>query len=258
MIIIADNLHVINPVIAQAVETLDSQPISAMVQRCAQAGAHAIDINCGPLKRSPERRMAFLVETVQSVADLPVMLDTTNPAAMAAGLKAARHRPIINGFSLEPIKLEHILPLAQTHASDIVGYLLDAHSRVPITEDEMMAVAVTLFETYCRAGLDPARLIIDPVITPLTWDNGLRHNQAVLSLIRHLPDLLGTHVRTMAGLSNLASGPMPLPRKIALEQAFLPMLAAAGLDMVLTNVLHEPTMETARNCGILLSEQVFA
>jgi hypothetical protein len=43
-----------------------------------------------------------------------------------------------------------------------------------------------------------------------------------------------------------------------LEQAFLPMLAAAGLDMVLTNVLHEPTMETARNCAILLGEQVFA
>jgi 5-methyltetrahydrofolate corrinoid/iron sulfur protein methyltransferase len=62
----------------------------------------------------------------------------------------------------------------------------------------------------------------------------------------------------MAGLSNLASGALPLARKIALEQAFLPMLAAAGLDWLLVNVMHGPTLETARFCTGLLAEEIFA
>ncbi|RJQ74394.1 MAG: dihydropteroate synthase [Desulfobacteraceae bacterium] len=257
MLIIADNLHVLHPTIARAVELLDPAPIMDLVRRCAAAGAQAIDINCGPLKKDPQHHMTFLVETVQAAADLPLMLDTTNAAAMAAGLAAARRRPIINGFSLEPVKLARMLPLAQAHQADIVGYLLHPDSRVPLEEEEMMGLALNLFEVYCKAGMDPARLIIDPVIMPLGWADGARHNRSVLTVVRNLPDLLGTPVRTMAGLSNLASGPMPLARKIALEQAFLPMLAAAGLTFALANVLHAPAMETARLSKLLLDDFVF-
>jgi 5-methyltetrahydrofolate corrinoid/iron sulfur protein methyltransferase len=258
MIIIADNLHVINPVIAQAVEKMNAAPIQTLIRRCIQSGAQSLDINCGPLRRMPEERMSFLVKTVQAVTDLPIMLDTTNATALAAGLAVSGSRPIINGFSLEPAKLEGILPLARRYDADIIGYLLHPDSRVPMEEDELMGVAVSLFESFCNAGLDPARLIIDPVIAPLSWQQGIRHNRAVLSVIRNLSDLLGEPVRTIAGLSNLASGRMPAAQKIALECAFVPMLAAAGLDMVLTNVLHAPTVETAKICDALLGDQVFS
>jgi 5-methyltetrahydrofolate corrinoid/iron sulfur protein methyltransferase len=258
MIIIADNLHVINPIIAQAIGKPDAAPIQTLVSRCIQSGAQALDINCGPLRRMPEERMSFLVKTVRAVTDLPVMLDTTNPTAMAAGLAISDTRTIINGFSLEPAKLESILPLARRYDADIVGYLLHPDSRLPMEEDELMGVAVSLFEAYCGAGLDPARLIIDPVVAPLSWQQGIRHNRAVLSVIRNLSDLLGEPVRTIAGLSNLASGRMPAAQKIALERAFVPMLAAAGLDMVLTNVLHAPTVETVKVCDGLLGGQVFS
>lgn len=258
MLIVADNLHVVRPEIARALEALDPQPIQDLVRRCVQAGAQAIDLNCGPLTRAPERRMSFLVEAVRAVTDLPLLLDTTNPTALDAGLAACGGRAIINGFSLEPAKLEAILPLARRYDAEIVGYLLHPDSRVPHAADELMALAVDLFEAYRALDLDPARLIVDPVIAPLSWPDGTRHNRAVLTLIRQLPELLGTPVRTMAGLSNLASGALPLARKIALEQAFLPMLAAAGLDLLLVNVLHGPTLETARICTDLLAEGVFA
>ena len=259
MIIVADNLHVVQPAIARALQTFDPQPVRDMVRRCVQAGAQIIDINCGPLGKAPERQMDFLLETVRSVCDLPVLLDTTNPAAMRAGLRAApKGRAIINGFSLEPAKIEHILPLAVEFETDIIGYLLHPDSRVPLDAEEMMTLAVSVFEQFSSTGLPAQRLIIDPVITPLSWQEGARHNRAVLSVLRHLPDLLGAPVRSIAGLSNLVSGPMPAARKIALEQAFLPMLAAAGLSMVMANVLHTPTMQTARLCNVLLDDQVFA
>jgi 5-methyltetrahydrofolate corrinoid/iron sulfur protein methyltransferase len=258
MIIVADNLHVIQPAIARAVENLDPAPVQELARRCIQAGAQALDINSGPLNKMPQERMRFLVESIQAITDLPLILDTTNPIAMAAGLEACRGRAAINGFSLEPAKIERMLPLAQQFEADVIGYLLHPNSQVPVAVDEMMAVAVALFDQYTKTGLDPARLIIDPVIAPLSWQEGARHNQAVLKVIAGLGDLLGTPVRTIAGLSNLATGRMPLARKIALEQIFLSMLAAAGLDMVLTNVLHLPTIQTARLCDQLLGDRIFA
>lgn len=258
MQIAADNLHVINPAIADALAHCVPEPIYDLVRRCEQAGAQIIDINSGPLKREPQKHFTFLVEAVQAVTRLPLMLDTTNPEALEAGLRVCRQKPIINGFSLEPVKLERILPLAKQYDVDIIGFLLDSKSQVPIEKEEMMALAVALFEAYTTAGLDPDRLIIDPIIAPLAWDSGRRHNQSVLSLVQNLTDLLGTPVRTIAGLSNLASGAIPANRKIALEQAYLPMLAAAGLDIVLLNVFHGPTVQMSRTCDTLLGDKIFS
>lgn len=256
--IVADNLQVINPIVAQAITDLDPGPIRRMVLQSQDAGAQAIDINSGPLPKSPEKYFTFLVETVQDVTALGLLLDTTNPDAMEAGLKACRNRPIINGFSLEPAKIERILPLAAAYDADIIGYLLGPDSHVPVEADEMMTVAVELFDAYSKSGLTLERLIIDPVIAPVSWDNGVRHNQAVLSLLTSLPDLLGGPVRTIAGISNLASGSMPTRRKIELETAYLPMLAAAGLDMALLNIFHEPTVQTASVCDALLGNKILA
>jgi 5-methyltetrahydrofolate corrinoid/iron sulfur protein methyltransferase len=257
MLIVADNLQVVNPVVAEAVCRLDPEPIRQLVLRCRQAGAQAFDINSGPLPKAPAKYFSFLVETVQSITSLPLLLDTTNPAALEAGLRVCRRPAVINGFSLEPVKLERILPLAVEYDADIIGYLLGPGSQVPVEEEDMMALAVEIFEAFCRTGLGPERLIIDPVIAPLRWDSGLRHNQAIVNLIRTLPDLLGTPVRTIAGISNLVSGPVPVPRKIELESAFLPMLAAAGLNMALLNVFHQPTVHTVGLCDAFLGDKVF-
>jgi len=258
MLIVADNLNIMNLAIARALEKCDPSPIRRLVQRCVAAGAQALDINAGPLARQPQEKMTFLVETIQSVADLPLVLDTVNPAAMEAGLAACTGSAIINGFSLELDKLERILPLADQFGADIIGYVLGADSRVPMDESEMMSMVVDLFEAYTKAGLPSRHLIIDPIVVPATWPDGPRHNRGVLSLIRQLPDLLGVPVKTIVGLSNLSSGGGLLQGKMILEAGYLPMLAAAGLDMVLANVFHSKTLAVAKVCGMLLKEGIFS
>jgi len=258
MQLIADNLQITRPVVADAVERRDPLPIADLVKRCVAAGAEAIDINPGPLKRNPRETMRFLVETVQSVTDRPILLDTTNPAAIEEGLAACRGTAIINGFSLEREKCNHILPLAKAFGVDIIGYLLDPDSHVPTDETDCFAIALELLAEMEKAGVDRHRLIIDPVIAPLIWGNGIAHNRAVLALIRTLPDLTGFPVRTIAGISNLTSGPGPKEKKRLAETTFLPMLAAAGLDMALMNVFHEETVRTVRACNGLIRQEIFS
>ena len=112
MKIVADNLQAVSRRVARAIDERDGETVRAVVRRSLTAGADAIDINPGPLAREPEEKMTFLVETVQSLTDKPLLLDTTNPRALGAGLAVARNPVIINGFSLEPDRLAGILPLA--------------------------------------------------------------------------------------------------------------------------------------------------
>ncbi len=261
MQLVADNLHVINPVVALALDQYDPGPIQDLVKKCEAAGAQAIDINSGPLTRAPERKMAFLVETVQEVSRLPLLLDTSNAIAMKAGLEAAKNSqnpPIINGFSLEPKKLGMILPLAKEYQSPIIGYLLTPNSQVPVDEADLISVALELYEKLQAAGLTDDQLIIDPVVAPVIWENGVRHNQSVLSLIRNLPDILGFPVTTIAGISNLTTGNIPMEKKQLLEEAFLPVLAGAGLSMALVNVFHTRTLQIARACDALIQPGIFS
>jgi len=258
MILVADNLHIVSPAVEQALSERNPEPISDLVTRCVAAGARAIDINPGPLKKAPEAAMTFLVNTVAAATDLPLLLDTTNAAALTAGLAACRNPVIINGFSLEPQKIETILPLAKTGDADIVGFLLDARSRVPVDVTGCLEVAGQLLAAAEKAGVDPGRLIIDPVVAPLMWENGVRHNRAVIEVVRMLPDLFGFPVRTIAGLSNLTTGPGPKEKKRRAEAAFLAMLADAGLSMALVNIFHHRTVDSGAACNRLLRSDIFS
>ncbi|MDL2330169.1 dihydropteroate synthase [Desulfosarcina sp. OttesenSCG-928-A07] len=258
MISVADNLRITIPAIARAVENKDPAPVQKLVAQCRDAGAHAIDINSGPLSRYPKDKMRFLVETVRAVTDLPLVLDTSNPDAMAAGLAYSGGTVIINGISLEPEKLSRILPLALSHDCDVIGYLLDADGHVPADTESRMEAAVALFGECQAAGLSPDRLIVDPVVAPLSWPDGNHQNIAILDVVRTLPDLLGFPVRTIAGLSNLTTGAPDNSYRRIHQQAFLPMLAAAGASMILMNALDPGLMTMARACEKIRNQSIFS
>jgi len=258
MKLIADNLRITKQEIHRALKDLDPKPIQDLVKRCVQKGVFAIDVNTGPLGRSPDAGMVFFIQAVESVTDLPLLIDTSNPAAMAAGLKIAKNRVIINGFSLEPLKLERILPLAKEYNVDIVGFLLYPGSRVPRDEAQRCEIALELFERAEKAGVAKERIIIDPVVPPLAWADGIVQARAVLNVIRMLPDLLGFRVQTIAGVSNLTTGALDRIKKNLVEQSYMSMLAFAGLDYALLDILNCQTVAFAKASAILAHETLFS
>jgi 5-methyltetrahydrofolate corrinoid/iron sulfur protein methyltransferase len=178
---------------------------------------------------------------------------------MAAGLEANRKTALINGFSLEPRKIEEILPLAVRYEAEIIGYLMDERSQPPASAEDRLGIAVELDHVARSAGLEEERLIIDPFLAPLIWEDGTRRNVELLEVLRCLPEVMGRPVRTVVGLSNLTSGrgASDGDRKRTAELAFLPMLAAAGLRMVMLDVFHAEAVHLARACESLLSPKVF-
>lgn len=257
MRLIADNLRITQKAIEIAVAEKNPLPLQEMAKQCQAAGADGIDINSGPLYRDPESRMAFMVESVQEVTPLPLILDTSNPKALKSGLLACKTPATLNGLSLESSKLEHVLPLAAAYQIDLVCYLLYPNGHIPPDGAERLNVAVLLYQKCLEAGVKPDHMIIDPVVVPLSWQDGLFQAREVLNVIKTLPEILGHPVRTIAGLSNLTAGAKDPIKKHLAEQAYLPMLAASGLSMILMNVFHPESVRMARMCRLFSRESIF-
>jgi 5-methyltetrahydrofolate corrinoid/iron sulfur protein methyltransferase len=247
LILAADNLNILNPPVAKALETLDPRPLQELARRVEQAGANLIDINPGFLPPRRHDRMAFMVEAVQQVTDLPLILDSPDARVLARGLAAAHKPPILNACTLEPDKLRDILPLAATHELDLVLLLLDAHSRPGVSLEGKITLALELRELALAAGLTDAKLIFDPVLPNLTWPDAWSQTGEVVKTVRLLSggELWGEPAKTMAGVSNLRSG-LRETYPLRVEEAALGVLAGAGLSLALVDVLQPGLMETVR------------
>jgi 5-methyltetrahydrofolate corrinoid/iron sulfur protein methyltransferase len=250
LIIAADNLNILNPAVAQALDALEPRPLQELARRVEQAGAKLIDINPGFLPPRRHDRMSFMVEAVQQVTGLGLILDSPDARVLARGLAATNEPPILNACTLEPDKLREILPLASAHHSDLVLLLLDAHSRPGAFLEEKLTLALELRQHALAAGLTDAQLIFDPVLPNLTWPDAWSQTGEVVKTVRLLSggELWGRPARTMAGLSNLRSG-LRQTYPVRVEEAVLGVLAGAGLGLALVDVLQPGLMETARVIG---------
>jgi 5-methyltetrahydrofolate corrinoid/iron sulfur protein methyltransferase len=247
LIIAADNLEPLNPVIGQAIAGLDPQPLQEMARRLAQAGASLLDINPGYLSPRHYDRMAFMVEAVQQVTDLRLLLDSPNARVLAQGLAVCQKPPILNACTLEAKKLQEILPLAAAQRTELVVLLLDAHSRPAASLEGKITLALEFREHALTAGLADSQLIFDPVLPNLAWPDAWPQVGEVVKAVRLLAqgEVWGAPARTMAGLSNLRSG-LRRSYAVRVEEAVLGLLAGAGLEMALVDVLQPGLMETVR------------
>lgn len=247
LILAADNLHALNPVVAQALHTLKPQPLQELARRCEQAGAQWLDINPGYLSPRHHDRMAFMVESVQQVTNLRLILDSPDARVLARGLAVCRQSPILNALTLEYEKLREILPLAAANQTDLVLLLLDARSFPAASLEGKITLALELREHALAAGLQEEQLIFDPVLPNLTWPDAWPQVGEVVKAVRLLSgaEVWEKSARTMVGLSNLRSG-LRQTYPVRVEEAVLGLLAGAGLEIALVDVLQPGLMETVR------------
>jgi cobalamin-dependent methionine synthase I len=245
VLLVADNIHGLNPVVADAMERLDPEPIRELAKRCEAAGADLIDINPGYLSKKREDRMEFLVDAVQEAASLGLVLDGADPRVLAVGLSACNEKPILNALSGEERKLREIPPLAVEKDTDLVILLMDERSFTPPSVEEKLALALELRGYAVDAGMSPDRLIFDPILPNLSWDDAFHRASQAVKTVRLLASgaVLQEPTRTMAGLSNLRSGLRDrFPWEV--ERSCMSLLAGAGLEYLLADVLRPEFRDT--------------
>ena len=121
MLIVAERINSSRKSISQAIESEDVDFVQKEARAQAETGADYIDINAGAFLGEEMERLKWAVEVVQEVTDLPLCIDSADPEVIKTVLPVAKKTPMINSITLEPSRLEGILPLAADQKTKVIG-----------------------------------------------------------------------------------------------------------------------------------------
>ncbi len=241
MILIGENIHIISRVVSEAVRNRDAAPIQSLAREQSRAGADYLDLNLGPARKDPEEAGAWLVNTVQEVADLPISLDTMNPLAMEAGLRICKKRPLLNSASGKSESKSNMMPLAVKYNTQVIISVITDQGCPPDVDSRVESIMDTV--AYANElGISNEDIWVDPIILPVSADQ--KQVREALEFIKILPDLL-PGVKSAVGLSNVSNGTPPHLRGI-LNRTYMVMLEKNGLYSAIADVLDPELIELNR------------
>ncbi len=191
------------------------------------AGAHILDVNVGAPLVDEAALLPELVGRLAARHSVPLSLDSSNPEAVAAALKAYPASPLVNSISGEAGHLEKLGPLCRDFGAPFV--LLPLKGRqLPESAAQRIAVIEELLERMDDLGV-PRRLAMVDVLV-LTISANAAAARECAAVVRHCTEALA--LPTVAGLSNVSFG---LPARELVNGAFLSMAAGAGLCACIAN-----------------------
>ncbi len=248
MQIIGEKINIITKYIAKAVDEKDPKPIQELAKKQVAGGATHLDVNIGPARKSGHETMEWLVNIIQEVVDVPLCLDTTNHAAIEAGLRVHRGKAIINSTSAARERMETMFPLAAEYNADIIGLAL-AGRGMPGSTEERCTLAMDVIAGAAEFGVDPENLYLDPIVLAV---NGMQeHAMPILEAIEMFGSLNEPPVKTVVGLSNISNG-APEEMRAILNRTYLVMAMQRGLTSAICDPDEDRLMELvnkAENMG---------
>jgi len=244
MYIIGENIHVVSPAVARAIEERDAEFFQDMAVRQVEAGASAVDLNIGPQKKEGEELLPWLVKTVEQVVDVPLVFDTTNLDAIRAACKVvSKAQPIINSVSAKEESLEAVPLVAAEYNTRLIGLTMES-GMIPVSAEERVTIAIEkLIPRMLEVGFPMEDFIIDPLV--LTVSGCQEYCPPFLDAVRMLKVAWDPAPKTNAGLSNVSNA-VPNEMRPLLNRVYQVMIMGAGIDMIIADPFDEDLMEFIR------------
>jgi len=243
VLIVAERINASRKAIHAALEQLDARTIEAEARNQAAAGAHYIDVNGGTFPGREPELLSWLVNVVQQATGLPLCVDSSDPAALAAALpKLKRARPMINSITLEGNRFTNVLTLACDYKTKLIA-LCQGENLPANTAESKVALASQLIDRLTAGGIALDDLYVDPLVFPLATDphSAAATLDAIGEVMRRYP---GVH--TICGLTNVSHG---LPARKLVNRTFLVAAIGRGMDAAIADPTDAPLM-----AGILAAE----
>ena len=250
MIIVGELINTSRNSIQKAVKQDNRDFIQSIALKQAEAGADYIDVNAGTFVAQEVDLLPWLVETVQAAVDLPLCLDSPNPAALQKALAVHRGVPMINSISLEKDRFQSMLPLVTSHPCKLVALTMK-QTAMPTSAQERIEAAGLLIDELTRAGLKEEDIFIDPLVQPVSVD--ICMGRAVLDAIRGIKTKYPS-VHTICGLSNISFG---LPERKRINRYFLSLAMHSGLDAAILDPIDRQLMAALKTAALLLGQDEY-
>ena len=204
----------------------------------AEAGAHVLDVNVGVPGLDEPAVLDATMQAVQSVTDLPLQLDTSDPKALERAMRHYNGKPLVNSVNGKEESLSAVLPLVAKYGGVVVALTLD-EAGIPPTAEGRLAIARKILKRGEDYGLKPSDFLIDVLCLAVSAE--VQSGNVILESLRRVRDEL--HCRTCLGVSNISFG---LPSRPRLNAAFYTMALGAGLSAGIVNPLSDEMMTAYR------------
>lgn len=211
----------------QALRENDISYILEQALQQTEAGADILDVNVGMPGIDEKDMMIRTVKALQSVTDLPLQLDSTDPEVLEAALRVYNGKPIVNSVNGEEKSLEAILPVVKKYGAAVVGLTLDEKG-IPDKADDRFDIAERILKRAESFNIPKRDVYIDCLtLTVSAEQSGALET---LSALRRVKTELG--LKTVLGVSNISFG---LPNREAVNRTFITMAMQMGLDLPIMN-----------------------
>ncbi len=235
-------------------EALKNNDINYIVNEAvkqADAGAHVLDVNVGLPEIDEPEMMERVVKAVSASVNLPLQLDSSDPAALERALRIYNGRALLNSVNGKDDVMDAVFPIAKKYGAAVVGLCLDEDG-IPPTAEGRYEIAKRIAARAAKYGIDKKYLLMDALC--LTVSAQQTEAAETIKAVRMIKERLG--IKTVLGVSNISFG---LPKREYINSTFFALALNNGLDACIINPCSDAMMNVYRayraltcldeNCG---------
>ncbi|MET8357495.1 methionine synthase [Micromonospora sp. NPDC005171] len=206
----------------------------------ARDGSHLLDLCVDYVGRDGTQDMRELAGRFATASTLPIMLDSTEPNVVEAGLEMLGGRCVVNSVNFEDgdgpdSRYARVMPIVREHGAAVVALLIDEEGQARTQEWKVRVAARLIDDLTGRWGMDRADILIDALTFPIatgqeeTRRDGIETIEAIREISRRYPG-----VNFTLGISNISFGLNPAARQV-LNSVFLHECVQAGLTSAIVH-----------------------
>jgi len=203
-------------------------------------GAHMIDLSVDYVGRDGAQDMSELASRFATAITLPIVLDSTEPNVLKAGLERLGGRCVINSVNYEDgngegSRFAKIMPLVKEHGAAVIGLTIDEDGQARDADWKVRVAERLITELTSEWGMSTSEIMIDCLTFPIatgqeeTRKDGIATLDAIKTLRESYPNL-----QMVLGVSNVSFGLNPAAR-VVLNSVFLHEAVAAGLTAAIVH-----------------------
>jgi 5-methyltetrahydrofolate--homocysteine methyltransferase len=223
----------------------DLSRVEIDVKEQVAGGAMVLDVNMGAPLADEAVLMTKAVTLIQSLTDLPLVIDSSILEVLDAGLAAYQGKALVNSVTAEDERLDAILPLVKKYGAAVIG-LPNDEEEIPEEPARRVELTRKLIHVATEKYHIPVEdIVIDPLAMPVGADTSLVvKTMETISLLR---EEFG--VNTTLGASNVSFG---MPDRHTIGAAFLPMAIHSGLTSAILDARAPQIVRAVQAADLLL------
>jgi len=203
-------------------------------------GAHLLDVCVDYVGRDGAADMREVVSRLATAATLPLVLDSTEPEVIEAGLELTGGRSVINSVNYEDgdgpgSRIARMMPLVREHGTAVIALTIDEQGQARTAQWKVAVAERLIADLTGNWGMRPQDIIVDCLTFPIATGQEETRRDAI-ETIEAIAELKRRHpaVQTTLGVSNVSFGLKPAARAV-LNSVFLAECVRAGLDSAIVH-----------------------